>query len=219
MGVVKEQTEQTYMFNGNTVFPVILTVEVKRKLTKSEVDLARLVYKDSIPYDKVWIIKGGLLEMPNSSNNAMTPYGNIYLPSHHYDKIPDFTIDNKQSDNIRWFIHEMAHVWQYYAMDISVACRGIMLQLKGGYDSNAKAYAYDLLGADSKKEFKDFNIEQQAEIIAHYFWMKYYPATAKKYLSYLLISQQQNRKYILRDFLVNPKNKILKSINWGKNYR
>ena len=38
MGVVKEQTEQTYMFNGNTVFPVILTVEVKRKLTKSEVD-------------------------------------------------------------------------------------------------------------------------------------------------------------------------------------
>lgn len=58
MGVVKEQTEQTYMFNGNTVFPVILTVETKRKLTKNEVNLARLVYKDSIPYDKVWIFRG-----------------------------------------------------------------------------------------------------------------------------------------------------------------
>ena len=218
MGVVKEQTEQTYMFNGNTVFPVILTVEVKRKLTKSEVDLARLVYKDSIPYDKVWIIKGGLLEMPNSSNNAMTPFGMIHMPSQAYDTIKDFAA-KKDTDDIRWFIHEMAHVWQYYAMDLSVACRGVALKAKGGYEADAKAYAYDLFGADAKKEFKDFNIEQQAQIIAHYFLVKYYPTTARNYLSSLLISQQQNRKYILKDFLVNPKNKILKSIDWGKNYR
>lgn len=218
MGVVKEQTSQTYMFNGNTVFPVDLTVETKRKLTKNEVNLAKLVYQDSIPYDKVWIIRGGLLEMPNISNNAMTPFGNIYLPNQHYDNISDFTINTK-SDNIRWFIHEMAHVWQYYAMDLSVACRGIVLQVKGGYDSDAKAYVYDLFGTDAKKEFKDFNIEQQAQIIAHYFWVKHYPTTAKSYLPYLLIRQQQNRKYILRNFLINPKNKILKSIHWGKNYR
>ena len=218
MGVVKEQTEQTYMFNGNTVFPVILTVEVKRKLTKNEVDLARLVYKDSIPYDKVWIFRGDLLGMPNSSNNAMTPFGDIYLPDNYYDNIPDFTV-NIKSDNIRWFIHEMAHVWQYYAMDLSVACRGIALKAKGGYEADAKAYAYDLFGVDAKKEFKDFNIEQQAEIIAHYFLVKHYPTTAKSLLSPLLISQQQNRKYILKDFLVNPKNKILQSVHWGKNYR
>lgn len=218
MGVVKEQTEQTYMFNGNTVFPVILTVETKRKLTKNEVNLARLVYKDSIPYDKVWIIRGGLLGMPNSSNNAMTPFGMIHMPSRDYDIIKDFTV-RKDTGDIRWFIHEMAHVWQYYAMDLSVACRGVALKAKGGYEADAKAYAYDLFGADAKKEFKDFNIEQQAQIIAHYFLVKYYPTTARNYLSSLLISQQQNRKYILKDFLVNPKNKILKSIDWGKNYR
>lgn len=218
MGVVKEQTEQTYMFNGNTVFPVILTVETKRKLTKNEVNLARLVYKDSIPYDKVWIIRGGLLGMPNSSNNAMTPFGMIHMPNRDYDIIKDFTV-RKDTDDIRWFIHEMAHVWQYYAMDLSVACRGVALKAKGGYEADAKAYAYDLFGADAKKEFKDFNIEQQAQIIAHYFLVKYYPTTARNYLSSLLISQQQNRKYILKDFLVNPKNKILKSIDWGKNYR
>ena len=161
------------------------------------------MYKDPIPYDKVWIFRGDLLGMPNSSNNAMTPFGDIYLPDNYYDNIPDFTV-NIKSDNIRWFIHEMAHVWQYYAMDLS---------------ADAKAYAYDLFGVDAKKEFKDFNIEQQAEIIAHYFLVKHYPTTAKSLLSSLLISQQQNRKYILKDFLVNPKNKILQSVHWGKNYR
>ena len=218
MGVVKDLVTKTLRFNGNTVTPVIINVDLSRRLTKNEVNLARLVYKDSIPYHKVGVIRGGLFGMPNSSNNAMTPFGKIFLPDDYYDNIPDFTA-NIQSDNIRWFIHEMAHVWQYYAMDLSVACRGIALKVKGGYEADAKAYAYDLFGADAKKEFKDFNIEQQAQIIAHYFLVKYYPTTARNYLSSLLISQQQNRKYILKDFLVNPKNKILQSVHWGKNYR
>lgn len=223
MGVVTEQIAQTIAFNGNTVAPVTVTVDVKRKLTNSEVKLAQAVYKNSIPYEKVWIIRGGLLDMPNTSKNAMTPFGSIYLPNDDYDETPDFSVEI-DSDKIRWFIHEMAHVWQYYAMKLSVASRGAILGAKGGYsyannEGKTKAYVYDLFGSDAGKEFKNFNIEQQADIIAHHFWVKNYPQTAKKYLSASLFSQQALRTLVLKDFLINPKNEKLRSINWGGYYR
>ena len=53
MGVVTEQIAQTIAFNGNTVAPVTVTVDVKRQLTNDEVKLAQAVYKNSIPYEKV----------------------------------------------------------------------------------------------------------------------------------------------------------------------
>lgn len=211
MGVVKTQTSRTVAFNGNTVVPVIVKVDTKRKLTDGEIQLAKLMYKDSIPYDKVWIVRGGLLEMPNASNNAMTPFGSIHLPSIDYDQIPDFST-NKDQNKKRWFIHEMAHVWQYYAMNLSVACKGVELGIRGGY-RNGSAYKYDLLGADSRKQFKDFNIEQQADIICHYYLVKYHPKDAMDILGPSLFHQQAQRASVLREFLNNPKNKTLRSTN------
>lgn len=155
----------------------------------------------------------------------MTPFGEIHLPSKDYDEIKDFSstkaVDAEHKK--RWFIHEMAHVWQYFAMGISVACRGVSLAIKGGYDKKHKsgrlmAYAYDLLGADARKEFKDFNIEQQADIICHYYLVQYERQFVLRTPAFnYLLSEQANRKYILREFLVNPTNKKLKSEQQGFN--
>lgn len=222
MGVVKTVDNQTIRFNGNTMYPTIIQIEVKRKLTSGEIQLAELIYKDSIPYEKVWIIRGGLFEIPDTSKNAMTPFGNIHLPNSDYDKIKDFS--SVDVNKIRWFIHEMAHVWQYYAMDLNVASRGILLGIKGGYeyhssDGRLLAYFYDLNGADKNKEFKNLNIEQQADIISHFYITKYYPIDANKILGTNLFSQQNQRAYILREFLKNPNNKVPQSRALGGYYR
>ena len=102
-------------------------------------------------------------------------------------------------------------------MDLSVACRGVRLALIGGYSEEDKsgrlmAYAYDLLGIDKGKEFKDFNIEQQADIVRHYYLVKYHTAyvLARPTLNYLM-NQQANRILVLRDFLKNPLDNKLKS--------
>ena len=82
------------------------------------------------------------------------------------------------------------------------------------------AYAYDLLGVDARKEFKDFNIEQQADIICHYYLAVYHKNYSVNQTQFpTLLAQQTRREYILRRFLKNPMDKNLKSIewNWGRN--
>lgn len=221
MANVGQQSAKTELLNTtNTGSPIVVPLPPEsRELTAGEISLAKLMFKDSIPYKKVRMVRGELLGMPDHSENAMTPFGEIHLPSKKYDEIKDFSSGTEEEK--RWFIHEMAHVWQYFAMDICVACRGVGISTKGGYlqkhpSGRLMAYFYDLLGADAKKEFKDFNIEQQADIICHYFLVKYHKSYVVK-LSNLptLLAEQSRREYVLRDFLKNPLDKKLKSVAWG----
>lgn len=221
MANVGQQNAKTELLNTtNTGSPVVVPLPPEsRELTAGEISLAKLMFKDSIPYKKVRIVRGELLGMPDHSENAMTPFGEIHLSSKKYDEIKDFS--SVAEEEKRWFIHEMAHVWQYFAMDICVACRGVGISTKGGYlqkhpSGRLMAYFYDLLGADANKEFKDFNIEQQADIICHYFLVKYHRNYVLK-LSNLptLLAEQSRREYVLRDFLKNPLDKKLKSVAWG----
>ena len=219
--VTTQIAKTSLLLSINSIMHVPVPVELpskSRKLTSGEIALARLIFKDSIPYEKVRIVRGGLLGIPNHSRNAMTPYGKIHLPIEAYDVIKDFSgpLTDKE-DNQRWFIHEMTHVWQYFAMDLSVACRGVRLALIGGYSEEDKsgrlmAYAYDLLGIDKGKEFKDFNIEQQADIVCHYYLVKYHANYVFQEPQLRnLINQQSHREYVLRDFLRNPLDRKLKS--------
>ena len=219
--VTTQIAKTSLLLSINSIMHVPVPVELpskSRKLTSGEIALARFIFKDSIPYEKVRIVRGGLLGIPNHSRNAMTPYGKIHLPIEAYDVIKDFSNSSlkEYEESCSWFIHEMAHVWQYFAMDLSVACRGVRLALIGGYSEEDKsgklmAYAYDLLGIDKGKEFKDFNIEQQADIVRHYYLVKYHTAyvLARPTLNYLM-NQQANRILVLRDFLKNPLDNKLK---------
>ena len=225
MANVRQQSVKTELLNTtNTGSPIVVPLPPEsRELTAGEISLAKLMFKDSIPYKKVRIVRGELLGMPDHSENAMTPFGEIHLPSKKYDEIKDFY--NGSIEQKRWFIHEMAHVWQYFAMDICVACRGVDIAMKGGYSQKhpsgrLMAYAYDLLGVDARKEFKDFNIEQQADIICHYYLAVYHKNYSVNQTQFpTLLAQQTRREYILRRFLKNPMDKNLKSIewNWGRN--
>lgn len=196
----------------------VLNIALRRKLTSGEITLAKIIFKNSIDYTKVEIIKGGLLGMPTGSNNAMTPFGSIHLPSEDYDNIKDFSLDTNATNKI-WYIHEMVHVWQYQ-LGLNVATRGIEIGMRGGYGDDAKAYDYDLICDDQGKSFNQFNFEQQAEIISHYYDAYHLPIQGHNYpiLHNKNVMQKFALKDILRDFLSNPNNSELLSKNYGEIY-
>ncbi len=132
-----------------------------RQLTVGEVTMARQVFKSAIQYDRVKVHKRRFL--PGSGDNAMTPFGELYFPP--AECRDDFS---QASDHTKvWFIHEMVHVWQYH-LGLCVMCQGLWLGVKGGYGEGAPAYAYDPV-LDQGKRLSEFNMEQQGDLIAHYF--------------------------------------------------
>ncbi|MEQ1064604.1 zinc protease [Acinetobacter sp. XH1741] len=197
--------------------PTTVTVNTRRKLTSGEITLAKTMFKEAIDYTKVEIIRGGLFSIPTMSKNAMTPFGSIHLPNEDYDNVKDFSQDRKATNKI-WFIHEMAHVWQYQ-LGLNTALRGLEIGVRGGY-SDAKAYDYDLANDDQGKKFNQFNFEQQAEIISHYFDAYYLSIQGHNYpvLHNKNVMQKTALKDVLNEFLVNPSDKKLLSQNYGSLY-
>ena len=161
--------------------------------------LAKKVFKDSINYNNTKIVRGKLLGMPNTSNNAMTPFGNIHFPEVIYDTISDFS--KGSVDDQVWYIHEMAHVWQR-TMGVNVAACGIKIALTGGYHF-WNAYDYSLSSQNKQAKFSQFNIEQQASMIAEYFSIHHLNHNPKK----LTDREKDVLTHILRQFIYNPSNK------------
>jgi len=81
----------------------------------------------------------------------MTPNGEIYFPEAIYK--PDFS---QSVPDMSWMIHELTHVWQYQT-GVDVALSAVV----------SRNYEYGKLGATTK--FSEFNIEQQAAVVADYF--------------------------------------------------
>lgn len=193
--------------------PHVVHIESKRSLTSGEAALAKLIYKDSIDYSKVKIIRGGLLGIPSKTGNAMTPFGSIHLPEKEYQDIKDFA-EASESNQI-WFIHEMGHVWQY-SLGYSVAATGIEISTRGGYGNEAKAYNYDLNGTDAGKKLPQFNMEQQADLIAHYFDATYLSGDDNPKAHHEHVTLLPKLQYALQDFILTPKNKALLPTTYGK---
>jgi uncharacterized Zn-binding protein involved in type VI secretion len=149
---------------GHSITVQTIVPKTTRGLTPGEIEMATLVFKDAIDYGVVKVHQGGLFGLPTAKNTAMTPNGEIFFPEQAYQV--DFSVaENK--DKI-WFIHELVHVWQYQ-LGYGVKWHALDLAIRGGYGSNATAYDYDLDGVDAGKTLAEFNMEQQGELISHYF--------------------------------------------------
>lgn len=193
-----------------------IKIDTKRLLTSGEIALAQLIFGNSIDYSKIFIRRGGLGGIPDATKNAMTPFGEIHLPEESYLKIKDFSLSKEASDKI-WFIHEMTHVWQHQ-LGFNNFGTGIIIGLKGGYTLESKAYDYDLLYNDQNKKFSEFNMEQQGEIVSHYF-----DAVYLSNVNHDLPKQHANNKNqltalkkVLIPFFNNPTDKNLLPNNYGK---
>ena len=157
-----------------------------RKLTLGEITLAQTVYQNSFNYDKIFIHKGRLIPLFQNEKIAMSPFGTMHFPPALY--VDDFSTASITKQHL--FIHEMAHVWQYQ-LGLMTWLDGAILGMKGGYRGNA-CYAYsDRVGVCQR--FNQFNMEQQADLIADWFIFK---------------NTQNNPqvKMIMSEFISNPSN-------------
>ena len=153
---------------GTSMINSEMTEHEQRGMTAGEIEMSKLMFKDSIDYGRVRIHKGGLSGLPDLSGNAMTPRGEIYFPISSYKL--DFSMENTNTK--AWFIHEMTHVWQFQ-LGYPVVESAAVLAMAGGYiaidKKMAPAYQYNPGAKKDRKQLYQFNMEQQGEVISDYF--------------------------------------------------
>jgi uncharacterized Zn-binding protein involved in type VI secretion len=174
----------------------------ERPLTSGEIAMARQVFGNSIDYSKVKVHNHGYLWFNlQGKNTAMSPDGEIYFREENYEA--DFsnpsTVGKSAYNRIyHWFIHEMGHVWQYQ-LGYGVKKKGAVLQTTQG----KKAYYYQL-DPNKNLSLSDYNMEQQCEIIADYYSMKFLrEANAYEYATHN-ITDLHLYEDVLSNFLTNP---------------
>jgi hypothetical protein len=128
-----------------------------RKLTNLEGHMLQPIFKDTLRYGEI-VCKINEANIGGASN-SITPAGVAYFSKQVY--CSDFS---KANAGDKWvFVHEMMHVWQWgHAFYPVHAAIGLFLQTAADY---ANAYPYDLA---TEKNLIDFNIEQQASVVADY---------------------------------------------------
>ncbi len=185
--------------NNVNVGSSVKTVTVKgtaRKLTSGEIAMCRPIFKNSIFYTEVYVHKGDWLPFGlQDKDTAMTPNGEIFFPIGQFQEDFSKALDIKDKG---LFIHEMTHVWQWnrgYRGRIVVkgALYGIAAKIRG----QNKVYGYHPK-TDHNKKFSDFNMEQQGDIIEHYYRAKYLGDP-------LYTSRLPFLEHILAEFLKEPR--------------
>lgn len=165
-----------------------------RALTVGEIALSRSVFSNAIKYSEVRVHNKSYLPFNMQSNNvAMTPNGEIYFREPYYRD--DFSTEVPRYKH--WFIHEMVHVLQHQ-VGMNVRTRGVF--------SWAASYNYSL---PPDKILSDFGMEQQASIIADFYYLVNYGLGDFQNISGFegIIGPDLNDKYrqVLGLFLQNPK--------------
>jgi hypothetical protein len=130
-----------------------------RPLTSGEIALLRSVFGNSIDYTQVRIRNEAYF--PLLSDTLMTAVdGHIYFPGSTYSD--DFS--TLPPGEVGDFFHEMTHIWQEQH-GVNVGFEALIGLFAGGGDYN-KLYPYLL---EPGRNFQDYNIEQQGEIVEDYF--------------------------------------------------
>lgn len=126
-----------------------------RALTQREIALCRSVFNEAIDYGQVavfnrkwWPFQHPRLTMAPDGNLWFHPKGKLFCD--------DFSQSSQSIQAL--FIHEMVHVWQHQ--------QGVFLPI-----ARHPFCRYDYI-LEAGKTFAQFGIEQQAEIVSHYFLVK-----------------------------------------------
>lgn len=128
--------------------------------------MARALYRNSIFYSSVRIIQDSFLPFNlQDPEYAMAPNGSIYVPA--YGSLYSYDYSSAEIRLQHLFIHEMCHVWKYQA-GMSVILRGLI--------SWAVSYKYELHPPNTAGHtlLNKFGMEQQASIMADYWYVKNY---------------------------------------------
>jgi len=126
---------------------------IARPLTAGEVALARRLFGSAIDYARVRIHNTRFIPFLQRKDVCITPNGELYFHASRYRD--DFAAASEREQH--WYMHEMAHVWQYQL--------GYPVMLRGAIRLGLR-YDYELTPA---RRLSDYNMEAQAELLADYF--------------------------------------------------
>lgn len=133
----------------------------RRSLESHEAEIAREVFGDALDISALRLAEGGLL---GSFGVARTlprlvtfPKGVLTTPQH-------------QAQYERWLVHELTHAYQYQHG------RSVLSLLRTALAGFFVKSFYDYGGVEGLrgKTFADFNTEQQANIVADYYYFSRY---------------------------------------------
>ncbi len=125
-----------------------------RGLTPGELEIARSVFGGSIDYSKVRI-HNDTSNMFQSKDTTVTPNGEMYCGADSYS-------DDFSKGDVHRFVHEMTHIWQYQNNVLNPRIAAVKEEFKSGF-CYTSAYDYT---PDPKKDLLDYNLEQQADMVA-----------------------------------------------------
>ncbi|MEK8089373.1 hypothetical protein [Thermithiobacillus plumbiphilus] len=141
-----------------------------RPLSAAERRLAASIFADRIDYARVQVRRRSFFPLGlQSRTTAMAPNGHLYF----HPQSPLYRecfAECAQGSLQGLFIHEMAHVWQHQ--------QGQRVWIWAGLEQLSRdPYGYRLKPG---KSLAQYGLEQQAEILRHYFYLRQIPAQAAK---------------------------------------
>lgn len=168
-----------------------------RKLTPGEVKMLRPIFKDSIFYTEVYIHREAFLPFGLQNKlTGMSPNGKLYCPDMTTFR-EDFSAASVTHKDKIWFVHEMAHVWQWNrGYRGRLVAKGALYGIATGIFGERWVYGYDT--TEKNKTLPDYNMEQQAEIISHYYGGKFLKDAG-------CFSKLPFLEQVLADFLREPR--------------
>jgi type VI secretion system secreted protein VgrG len=122
-----------------------------RSLNETELQLAEKIFASSVDFEEVRINEGGPLTWVYI---GVTTGYTISFPRGEYD----FNAPKDQA----LLMHELTHVWQYERIGISYMFRALWEEI-----TQPDAY---VVHYDPAMAFLDYDLEEQCEIVAEYFW-------------------------------------------------
>lgn len=130
---------------------------ILRMLTPGERKILTDVFGTNIDSSIIWVRKESVLPFDLQFDNyGMTPLGDLYVRDALYSD--DYSLEDK--DDTHFFVHEMTHSFQYQ--------HGMTVWLRG-LASCVAGYMYKLKPG---KVLADYSMEQQASIVADYYYLK-----------------------------------------------
>lgn len=174
----------------------------RRTLTDSEIALVRPLFRDGLDYALIRIQSGGWLGLPHLTRAALAHGNTLVFPPrlvHH-----DFALADDATK--LWFVHELVHAWQWQR-GFRLWRHGVRLALRGGYRQQ-RAYRYQHLLPHAER-FCELNMEQQADLIAHYFDAAFLHGDGSVHDRARHLQQLPHYRALLAEFLHDPCNLAL----------
>ena len=162
---------------------------IVRPLTAGERAIVGRVFGPSVDCDRVRIHNRRWLVLAQPRDSGMAPRGHVYM--HGLAWRDDYAAAGTM--HRAWFVHEMTHVWQYQNRVCVPLWAGASQMLRTGF-RYGRCYDYR---ADAARDLLDYNLEQQARIVEHWYLATVLRSPPVGY-------DAAGVKAVLARFLVNP---------------